>query len=141
MLYWLTGVPELIDLALLLLRLIIGVMFLLSGYFKLTDPDRRAKMAKSLQTGGFPTGLAVPLSAIELLGGLALILGLLTALAAALLIALTVVALVTVAVKQIKGTGIHWLEDLLYLPETLLIGALLVLLATGAGGWSLDRAL
>lgn len=141
MLYWLISLPGLIDFALLVARLIIGVMFTLSGYFKLTDPERKAKMAKSLETGGIPTSLTVPLSAIELLAGIGLTLGLLTALAALLLAILTLVALVTVTSKEIKSSGIHWLEDLLYLPETLLMGALLVLVATGAGGWSLDRAL
>ncbi|WP_375452333.1 DoxX family protein [uncultured Devosia sp.] len=141
MAYWLAGIPALIDPALLMLRLVIGVMFTLSGYFKLTDPERKEKMAQSLQTGGFPKTLAMPLSLVELLGGLAMVLGLVTALAAFGLLALSTVALITVAIPKLEGSGIHKLENVLYAPEMLLVAGLVVLVATGAGEWSLDRVL
>lgn len=138
MVYWLTGVPALADLALLVVRLVIGVMFALSGYFKLTDPQRRQKMADSLKSGGIPPALAPQFSAVELLGGLGVTFGLLTALAALGLLVIAVGALVTVIVPKAKGEGIHKLENLLYAPETLLAAGLLVLVAIGAGRWSLD---
>ena len=41
---WLFSVPALGDLALLVLRLVVGGMFAMSGYFKLTDAARKQKM-------------------------------------------------------------------------------------------------
>ena len=138
-LYWLTAFPTLGDLALLILRLVIGLMFAMSGYFKLTDPERKGKMADSLKSAGVSPALTPLFSAGELLGGLGVTFGLLTALSALGLLAITVGALLTVSGPQTEGEGIHKLENLLYSPEMLLAAGLVVLLATGAGGWSLDR--
>ena len=138
---WLTQISALLDPALLLLRLTVGLMFALSGFYKLTDSSRGASMRQTLEKAGFPGVLARPLSVVELLGGLALVLGLLGALSAAALLAISVVAFVTTTLPKAEGKGVHKLENLLYAPEALLSVALLVLVATGAGSWSLDQAL
>lgn len=138
---WFVGLPWLSDLALLVLRLVIGVIFLLSGYFKLVDGERRDKMKQSVSRAGLPQALATPLSALELLGGLSVVLGLLTVAGAAALLAITVGALATTAWPKAEGEGIHKLENLLYSPEAILAAGLLCLMALGAGGWSLDAAL
>lgn len=138
---WLTHFPPLLDLALLILRLTVGLMFTLSGFYKLTDAQRRASMRESLSTAGFPAMLAVPLALVELMAGLALVLGLAGALSAAALLGISLVAFITTTLPKTEGQGIHKLENLLYAPEALLSAALLVLLATGAGQWSLDAVL
>ena len=71
---WLFSIPALADLALLLLRLAIGLMFTLSGWFKLTDRERREKMASSLGEAGLPRALTPVVSAAELLGGISVVL-------------------------------------------------------------------
>ena len=81
------------------------------------------------------------MASVELIAGLALILGLASALSAAALLAISMVALFTTTLPRTKGEGIHKLENLLYAPEALLCLVLLVLMATGAGGWSLDQAI
>ena len=135
---WLFSVPALADLALLLLRLAIGLMFALSGWFKLTDPKRREKMASSLGEAGVPKSLTPLFSAAEFLGGISLVLGLVTVPGALVLLVITLGALVTTAIPKAKGQGVHKLENVLYAPEVPMAVGLLVLVAVGAGAWSLD---
>lgn len=135
---WLISLPVLADLALLLLRLVIGLMFTLSGWFKLTDPERREKMASSLSEAGVNRALTPVFSAAELLGGVLAVLGFLTVPGALVLLVITLGALVTTAIPKAEGEGVHKLENVLYAPETLLAVGLLVLVAVGAGVWSLD---
>lgn len=138
---WPAAAPALVDFTLLLLRLTIGVMFALSGFFKLAKPERGQKMARSLTDAGLPTGLAPVIALGELLGGVGVVLGLFTLPAALVLFVISVGAMVTTTIPNAKGSGIHKLENLLYAPEAILAAALLALAALGAGGWSLDRAL
>lgn len=138
---WLFSLPFLADFALLVLRLVIGLMFAMSGYFKLTDPQRRRKMGDSLRQAGVPVALTPILSAMELVGGLLVVLGLLTTLGSLALLALSVGALLTTGLPKAEGAGIHKLENTLYTPEAILAAALLGLLAVGAGGWSVDALL
>jgi putative oxidoreductase len=138
---WLTALPQLADLALLILRLVIGGMFAMSGFFKLTDGERRQKMAESLVKAGVPASLTPAMSAAELVGGVLVLLGLLTVGGAAILLVISLGALVTTSLPKAEGEGIHKLENILYTPEALLAAGLLVLVATGAGGWSLDALL
>jgi len=138
---WLFSLPDLADVALLLLRLVIGGMFAMSGYFKLTDPARKQKMAESLGEAGVPPALTPLMSALELIGGLLVAFGLWTVVGSVLLIVVSIGALVTTAIPKAEGQGIHKLENIIYTPEAIISASLLVLLATGAGGWSIDAAL
>ena len=138
---WLFRLPWLTDPALLLLRLTVGLMFTLSGFYKLTDPARGKKMRDTLRGAGIPAGLAVPLSLIELVGGAALMLGLLTVPSGLALFGISIVAFLTTTLPHAKGHGVHKLENLLYAPEALLSAGLLVLIALGPGALSLDRLL
>jgi putative oxidoreductase len=135
---WFQSFPALADPALFLLRLAIGLMFALSGWFKLTDPDRREKMAKSLRDAGISPALTPLVSAAEFLGGVLLVLGFLTLPAALLLLAITVGALVTTAIPKAEGEGVHKLENVLYAPEVPMAAGLLLLVAVGAGAWGVD---
>ena len=138
---WLFSLPNLADPALLILRLVVGGMFAMSGYFMLTDPARTQKMTESLSEAGVPTALTPLMSALELIGGLLVVFGLWTVLGSVLLIVVSIGALVTTAIPKAEGQGIHKLENIIYTPEAIISASLLVLLAIGAGGWSIDAAL
>ncbi|SFC00957.1 DoxX family membrane protein [Devosia psychrophila] len=138
---WLFSLPALADFALLVLRLVIGLMFAMSGFFKLTNPERRQKMRASLQKAGVPIALTPILSSVELVGGVLVVLGLLTTVGALALLAVGLGALLTTGIPKAEGQGVHKLENVLYAPEAILAAGLLVLLAMGAGGWSVDALL
>ena len=77
--------PQLIrfsDLALLLLRLMVGLVFVTSGYSNLKNPDARSKSIEMSK------GFTVFLGAAEVAGGLGVAFGVLTQLAAFGLIAI-----------------------------------------------------
>ena len=136
----LMNVPALADAALLVLRLVAGGMFALSGYFKLTDPERRQKMARSLEAK-LPRALTPAVSLAELAGGILVLLGLLTAMGSVALLIISLGALLTTSIPKAEGKGIGKVENVLYAPEAILCAALLVLLAVGAGTWCLDAML
>jgi len=137
----LAAVPALADVALLILRLTVGLMFALSGYFKLTVPERRQKMEASLKSGGMSPGLAPLVSAGELIGGIGVTVGLLTVPAALVLLIISLVAGISVVWPKAEGQSIHKIENVLYSPEALIAVTMLVLLAIGAGSISLDAML
>jgi putative oxidoreductase len=64
------------DYALVLLRLMVGLVFIDSGYHDLKDPGARGKSI------GLPRNLTIFLAAAELSGGVAVVIGFLTQLAA-----------------------------------------------------------
>lgn len=138
---WLFSVPALGDLALLVLRLVVGGMFAMSGYFKLTDAARKQKMSESLSKAGVPVALTTFISALELLGGLLVLFGLLTVPGGFIALVISLGALVTTAIPEAEGGGIHKIENILYSPEALIAVGLLVLISTGAGALSLDALL
>ncbi len=70
------------DLGLLLLRLMVGLVFVTSGYNQLKDPDARSKSI------GMPKSFTIFLGIAELAGGLGVAFGVLTQLAAFGLIAI-----------------------------------------------------
>ena len=130
--------------ALTLNRVALGMFFAISGYHKLFNPSRHATLTQTLQDDGVR---AVPIMqwlvpGIEFSGGWALIIGLLSALAA---FGLFVICLGAVVFDSIKRVGAwqpidraDWLGDLLYLPEALYCIGLAVVMLGGPGPWSLD---
>jgi putative oxidoreductase len=80
--------------------------------------------------------------AVEMFGGLALMLGLGTRIAAMMLSGTMVVALATAAIPDHK-IGANWkgLLDFLYLPEWLILTLLVWLIVAGAGRYSVDVSL
>jgi uncharacterized membrane protein YphA (DoxX/SURF4 family) len=122
----------------------LGVFFAIGGYHKLFNASRHATLTHTLQDDGVH---AVPimqwlLPSTEFGGGCALILGLLSVLAAFGLFVICVGALAFDAVKRISAWGpidrADWLGDLLYLPESLYCIGLTVVMLAGPGPWSLD---
>ncbi len=128
------GFLESTDLASLVLRLGLGILFALHGWPKIKNPKQTAAWVKS--TGwAWGAGFAYAFTFLEFLGGIALILGFLTRVVALLfalqMIATTIFSRVKLKKKLMGG----WETDVLYL-----VGAL-ALVFLGAGAWSLDALL
>jgi uncharacterized membrane protein YphA (DoxX/SURF4 family) len=135
------------DAALTLNRVALGLFFAIGGYHKLFNASRHAALTGTLQTDGVH-GLPIMqwlLPSIEFSGGFALIVGLLSVLAAFGLFVICVGALALDAVKRIRAwqpiDRADWLGDLLYLPESLYCIGLTVVMLAGPGPWSLDAAI
>jgi uncharacterized membrane protein YphA (DoxX/SURF4 family) len=130
--------------ALTLNRIALGTFFAISGYHKLFNASRHATLTRTLQDDGVH---AVPimrwlLPSAEFSGGLALIVGFLSVLAAAGLFMISAGALALDAIKRIRSwqplDRADWLGDLLYVPESLYCIGLTVVILGGPGPWSLD---
>ena len=121
--------------ALTLNRVALGAFFAISGYHKLFNASRHATLTRTLQDDGVH---AVPimqwlLPSAEFSGGCALIIGLLSVLAAFGLFVICAGSVALDAVKRIRAwrpiDRADWLGDLLYLPETLYCIGLTVVMA------------
>ena len=130
--------------ALALNRVALGAFFAISGYHKLFNSSRHATLRRTLQDDGVH---AVPLMqwllpSVEFAGGCALIIGLLSVLAAFGLFVVCGGAFALDAVKRIRAwrplDRADWLGDLLYIPEALYSIGLTVVMLVGPGAWSLD---
>lgn len=124
------------DWAPLFLRIAIGLVFFMHGYQKLGMGVEG--VAGFLGSLGFPaaTFFAVVLIAVELIGGLALILGVWTRFAAALGVIVSVVALFSVHISKgffISNGGYEFI--------LLILAVMLALTIAGAGKYSVDRHL
>lgn len=119
------------DYALLCLRLMAGLVFGYSGYLSMKDPDARSKSIE------LSKGFTVFLGFAELLGGMAIVFGVLTQLAAIGLIAIMLGALQ----KKIFvwKTGFWGKDGLGWNYELILSSMLLVLLCTDGGGFVVLR--
>ena len=134
-----------VDIALLLLREILGVFFFLSGFHKLFYAERRASMQATMQEF-FGEQAKRPLwafvSSIEFLAGGALIIGLLAPLAACGLLAVSLVAMYLTCAKQIAAMRpidlADWVDCLLFLPEPLYVTFAAAIVLCGPGAYSLD---
>lgn len=138
------GFPALADAATFGARIVVGLMFFLSGFYKLFNRDSALRMAKTMVEAGIaaPRQTARFVSVCELIFGALLVLGLLTSLAALVLFVISTVALITVASKSVEGTSFGYrLSSYLDLPETLLMLILAALIVAGPGLYSLDTAL
>ncbi len=118
------------------LRVVTGIIFALHGWQKLEGG--LPMVAGMLEGMAFPAPMlmAVLLIAAELVGGIFLILGFLTRWSAKVLAVVSVVALVVVHLPNgfFMSTGGY--EYIL-----LLLAASVSLMFSGAGRWSLDRAI
>ena len=123
--------PQATDISLFFLRLMVGAVFIGSGYADLKDPDRRSKSIEASKNFTIFLGMA------ELLGGLAVILGVLIQLAAAGLI------LVMLGALQKKifvwKTGYWGKDGVGWNYELILISILLVIIVTNGGNFVLLR--
>ena len=143
----LTQGAQALNAGLTLNRVGLGIFFAIGEYHKLFNASRHATLTRTLQDDAVR---AVPimqwlLPGVEFSGGCALIMGLLSALAA---FGLFVICAGAVALEAVKRIGAwqpidraDWLGDLLYLPETLYCIGLTVVMLAGPGPWSLDAAI
>ena len=123
-------------------RLAVGLLFFLSGRGKLFVPERREQMRETLREAHipFPEFNAVFVSLVEFVCGALLILGAVTPLACAMLSALMIVAIATIAIRNIKASSpLGWLSEFLYLPEVAYLVILVWLFLCGPGWFSLDH--
>lgn len=114
----------------ILLEVYAGLFFAISGYHKLFDSNRHKSLVETLRADNIPligfNQWFVPF--VEFSAGSALVLHLhpaLTALAAMGLFCICAVATITDGIKRIASyqpiDKADWLDDLLYLPETMLL--------------------
>jgi putative oxidoreductase len=119
------------DLGFLLLRLIVGAVFITSGWNDLKDPETRAKSI------GFGKGFTIFLGAAEIAGSLGIMFGVLTQLAAMGLIVIMLGAIQRKIVVWHTGfwgeKSYGWHYDLMLLVMNL------VIVFTGGGRWVLLR--
>lgn len=114
--------------AMLAARILMGLLFLLSGWGKLGGVDG---FAQYMAAGGLPAFLAWPAVLFEILGGLALILGFQT----------RIVALALAAFCVVTAVMYHGAEQTQLLKNLAMAGGYIAIAAAGAGAWSLDRVM
>lgn len=120
------------NLVLLVARVLLAAIFVLSGFGKLTN---LANTAGYFTHQGLPapTALAVAVGVVELVGGLAVLLGFRTRIAAWAL------GLFCVATALVAHTDFAQAGQLVNFQKNLaMCGGFLALAMIGAGGWSLD---
>ena len=112
-------------------RVLIGQMFLLSGFFKVTG---YAATQGYMEAMGIP-GILLPLViALEIGGGLTIMLGWKTRWSAAALAVFTLVA----AVIFHRNFADH-MQQIMFMKNLAITGGLLLLVVHGAGGFSWDN--
>ena len=128
------------DLALLVGRVLIAALFLPSGFIKLMS---FSKFAASLAAKGlpYPEVWAVLAVAVELLGPLALIVGIVPRWTALALLAFTVMATWTTHRYWTFGGAARHQQHVQFYKNLAIMGGLLFYFACGPGAWSLRGGL
>lgn len=133
--HWFGSLHSLIDVPLIVLRAVIGVIFLVHGWPKVTSASELAAGWGNPKMAGFLRFLGVA----ETAGALALLAGFLTPLAAAGLSIIMLGAIWTKTTSMKTGFSAHqttgWEFDLMILAGTV------TLFFLGAGRFSIDRLL
>jgi len=110
-------------------RILIAAMFLVAGIGKIAG---YAATQGYMQSQGVPGSLLPLVIALEILGAMAIIAGFRTRIVAALLAVFTIVAAVV-----FHGGGDR-MQQILFLKNVSIAGGFLLLVARGAGEWSID---
>jgi putative oxidoreductase len=126
------------DPAILLARVLLALIFVVSGFGKITGFDGTVgyMAAKGMP---MPQVLAVGAIAVEFLGGLMLVVGWKARWAALALFAFTILATVIfhnpmgLPPEQVQGQMIHLMKNLA------MMGGMLMVAVFGPGAWSLDK--
>jgi len=129
--------------SILLARISLGVFFAVSGGNKLFVASRTRQMYETLARAGIPHPhfMTYFVSSVEFICGCLLVIGLLSSLCCAALIIQMIVAISTVRLAMIPAglSFLDWLDDFLYLPETMYIIILIWLICSGPGRVSVDE--
>ena len=138
----LVGSGDLEQLAILLVRVSIGLFFAISGANKLFVPGGTKPVYESLVKAKvpFPRLTAYFVSGVEFICGSLLAVGFLSSPACVALMIDMIVATLTTAISTMpKGLSpLSWLDDFLYLPEVLYVLFFIWLLCSGPGKFSVD---
>jgi putative oxidoreductase len=127
-----TGTASNSSVTILLGRILLAVIFLLSGFGKLSALSGTAAYFGGLGLP-LPTVTALVVGLIELLGGLAILVGFQTRIAA------WVLAIFTLATALVAHTG--WADQMQminFMKNLAITGGFLVLASSGAGAYSID---
>ena len=126
-----------------LARISVGVFFAISGGNKLFVASRTRQMYETLAGARIPLPhfMTYFVSSVEFVGGCLLVIGLLSSLCCAALLVQMIVAITTVRLAMIppRLSFLDWLDDFLYLPETMYIIILIWLICSGPGRLSFDN--
>lgn len=127
-----------LELAILIIRIVVGITMVAHGWHKVEK--RTVLDAKWKNEYGFPVGSVILTAIAQIAGGLAILLGFLTSLAAVILALNMIVATYVSIWKHHEG--------FLSLPDTkgwdlnfLLVGNLIALIFLGDGSWSFAELL
>jgi putative oxidoreductase len=138
----LLGNGDLEQYAILLVRILIGLFFAISGANKLFVAGGTKPVYDTLvkAKAPFPRQLAYFVSGVEFACGSLLAVGFLSSVADTALLIDMVVATLTSAISTLqKGLSpLNWLDDFLYLPEVLYVLFFVWLLCSGPGKFSID---
>ena len=115
----------------LVARILIGLLFVVAGVGKLGDV---AGFTGYLTSGGLPGFLAWPTIALEILGGLALIVGFQARIAALLLAGFTLLAALLYHFQPADQ-----MQMTMFLKNLAIAGGLFLLFANGAGALAVDK--
>jgi putative oxidoreductase len=141
--FGLLGDAHLESYAILLVRIALGLFFVISGANKLFVASRTKVMYETLVAARipFPQAMTYFVSAAELVFGCLLALGLLSSLASLALLIDMLVAIVTTHLSaNPKGLSpLNWVDDFLYFPEVLYVLFFVWLICSGPGKLSLDH--
>jgi putative oxidoreductase len=138
----LLGSSDLEQYAILLVRVSLGLFFVISGANKLFVASSTHTMYETLVRARvpFPNLMTYFVSGVEFIGGTLLMVGFLSSLAGvALLVDMLVAILTTKLAAMPKGLSpLDWLDNLLYLPEVLYAFFFIWLICSGPGKFSVD---
>jgi putative oxidoreductase len=138
----LLGSSDLEQYAILLVRVSLGLFFVISGANKLFVAGRRQTMYETLVEAKvpFPRLMTYFVSGVEFVGGSLLAVGFLSSLACVALLVDMLVAILTTKLSAMpRGLSpLNWLDDFLYLPEVLYVLFFIWLICSGPGKFSVD---
>ncbi len=140
--FGLLGSSDLEQYAILLVRVLLGLFFAISGANKLFVAGRTYAMYETLVQAKvpFPHVMTYFVSGVEFVAGSLLTVGLLSTLACVALLADMLVAILSTKLFAMpKGLSpFNWLDDFLYLPEVLYVLFFIWLICSGPGKFSVD---
>ena len=118
-------------------RVLIGLLFVPSGVSKVSAAQATAGFMAS---GGLPesTGIAIAVGVFEIVAGLALMVGLKARWAALALAAFTMVASLLFHAYWSAPPDQQFAQQLLFMKNLAVLGALLFIGGVGPGSWSVD---
>jgi putative oxidoreductase len=126
--------------AVILIRLMVGLVFLSEGIQKFLDPDRRG-VGRFIKIGlPAPEFLGNFVASFEVVCGVFIVLGLLTRLAVLPTITIMLVAIATTKIPMLAEEGFWEMAHASRTDFSMLLGSL-YLIIVGAGPWSLDHRL